>query len=85
MKTINLYGRGDIKQVSFTRELQVDFEKVYGIPLVEMINTLSDTRSFDTTIEYLKYERDILHPEQYRKLKNTPDMYPRRWNTTKLK
>ena len=76
MKTLQLYGRGDIKQVSFSRELEVDFKEAYGISLGETISSLTNKRKFDTYIEYLKYDRDILTPEIIRKIDNNPEMYP---------
>ena len=76
MRTIQLYGRGDIKQVSVSRELEVDFKEAYGISLGETISSLTNKRKFDTYIEYLRYDRDILTPEIIRKIDNNPEMYP---------
>ena len=76
MRTIQLHGRGDIKQVSFSRELEVDFKEAYGISLGETISSLTNKRKFDTYIEYLEYDRDILTPEIIRKIDNNPEMYP---------
>ena len=76
MKILQLYGRGDIKQVSFSRELEIDFKEAYGRPIWEEGYTLTNKRKFDTYIEYLKYDRDILRPEIIRKIDNNPEMYP---------
>ncbi len=76
MRAIQLYGRGDIKQVSFSRELEVDFKEAYGISLGETISSLGTKTKFDTYIEYLEYDRDILKPELIRKINNNPEMYP---------
>ena len=76
MRTIQLHGRGDIKQVSFYREFEIDFEVAYGRPLREELHKLTNKTKFDTYIEYLEYGRDILKPELIRKIDNNPEMYP---------
>ena len=76
MRTIQLHGGGDIKQVSFSREFEIDFEVAYGRPLRETISSLGTKTKFDTYIEYLEYKRDILSPELIRKINNNPEMYP---------
>ena len=76
MEKLKLYGRGDIKQVSFSREFEIDFEVAYGRPLMEELHKLTNKTKFDTYIEYLEYKRDILTPELFRKIDNNPEMYP---------
>ncbi len=76
-KIINLYGRGDVKSVSLTRCFELDFKKSYGLDLQDFLNCpFSNISKFDTKIEYLRYERYAIHPEEVRKIKANPEMYP---------
>ena len=76
-KSINLYGSGDIKNVSFTNCMELDFKEAYGLDLKCCLhNALYNKKKFNTYVEFLKYDRDVLNPEKIRKIKLNTDMYP---------
>lgn len=76
-KEITLYGRGDVKSVSFTRCMELDFKEMYGLDLKNYLyDSFSNKRKFDTQLEYLRYDRDVIRPEKVSKIKSNPDMYP---------
>lgn len=77
-REIKLYGNGDIDKVVVSREMEVDFNTAYGIELHRYLHRsgFSDTRKFDTKLERMRYERDIIRPIEIETMDRNPEMYP---------
>ena len=76
-RKISIYGRGDIKSVEVTKEMELDFEKSYGVKFIDEANgKFSQKRKFDMELEKLRYERDVVTPIEQEKMGRNPEMYP---------
>lgn len=69
-----LYGIGDIEKVTYSREMAIDFEKAYGIPLKEEVNKQRNIRQFDSLKAKWEVE-NMLHTYHVNKIRANPEMY----------